>query len=160
MWLNGKAWNLMEEREAGVLVGGKGGIVLDPVTGAKIFTLQMIAGFMSIIGGFALGDTADNLLTWWDSYEDNTKTEGRDKETNKLDADGTAVEYDFLYHYLTMVFGYITFGTIAAGGFWFMNNFMKTGPAQNCDLNSMNSSQINGMIAAFGKVLVSKESCY
>lgn len=150
----------MEEREAGVLVGGEGGIVLDPVSGAKIFVLQIIAGLGSIIGGFALGDTADNLLTWFDNYATKTNNEGRDKESGKLDADGTAIEYDFLYHYLTMVFGYITFGTIAGGGFWFMNNFMKVGPATNCDLNAMSSSQINTMISQFGKVLVSKESCY
>lgn len=135
----------MEAREAGVLVGGKGGIVLDPVTGAKIFILQMLAGAMSLVGGFALGDTADNLLTWWDNYATKDRNEGSDKESGKLDADGTAADYDFLYHYLTMVMGYITFGTITAGGFIFMEKYMTAGPAKNCDLNVMNSSQINAM---------------
>lgn len=160
MWLNSKAWSMMEAREAGVLVGGTGGIVLDPVTGAKIFTLQILAGLMSIIGGFALGDTADNLLTWWDSYSTKDRNEGQDKDTGKFDPDGTAAEYDFLYHYVTMIFGYLTFGTIAAGGFIFAFTYMKAGPAVNCDLNAMNSSQINGMISAFGKVAQSKQACY
>lgn len=144
MYMNGKAWELMDERNAGVKVGGQGGLALDPLTGAKIFTLQMIAGLMSIIGGFALGDTADNLLTWWDAYADDERKEGSNKETGKVDPDGTSAEYDFLYHYITMAFGYITFGTIAAGGFWFMNNFMKVGPAQNCKTDGvLTQSQIN-----------------
>jgi hypothetical protein len=43
-----------------------------------------------------------------------------------------------------MAFGYITFGTIAAGGFWFMNNFMKVGSAQNCKTDGvLTQSQIN-----------------
>jgi len=99
---------------------------------------------MSIIGGFALGDTADNLLTWWDSYSDDERNEGSNKKTGRVDADGTSVEYDFLYHYLTMAFGYITFGTIAAGGFWFMNNFMKVGPVTSCKTEGvLTQSQIN-----------------
>jgi len=28
----------------------------------------MIAGGMSIIGGFSLGDTADELIGWFDEY--------------------------------------------------------------------------------------------
>jgi hypothetical protein len=76
MYLNGKAWSLMDERNAGIKIGGQGGLALDPLTGAKIFTLQMIAGLMSIIGGFALGDTADNLLTWWDGYANHERNEG------------------------------------------------------------------------------------
>lgn len=143
MYLNGKAWSLMDERYIGVKTDGHDGLALDPLSGAKIFTLQMIAGLMSIIGGFALGDTADNLLTWWDSYADDTRNEGRDKESGKVDPDGTSADYDFLYHYITMAFGYITFGTIAAGGFWFMNNFMKVGPVKNCKLDTLTQSQIN-----------------
>jgi hypothetical protein len=39
MYMNGKAWKLMDDRTAGVKVGGSGGLVLDPLSGAKIFTL-------------------------------------------------------------------------------------------------------------------------
>lgn len=87
-----KVWNLVDQRVAESTQGGSGGIIMDPLTAAKFFTLCMIAGFASLVGGFALGDVSDNILTWYDSYAESGKThsEGSDNDTGKLDPNGTA----------------------------------------------------------------------
>ena len=62
----------MLERENGVKLEGNGGVVIDDAQAARLFVLCMIVGSMSIVGGFSLGDTADELIGWWDHYADET----------------------------------------------------------------------------------------
>ena len=40
----------------------------------KIVVLCMIMGVMAIVGGFSLGDVADELITWFDHYSENGRT--------------------------------------------------------------------------------------
>lgn len=73
LWFTSNIWAAMDQRAIDVVNDGQGGIVIDPVTAGKLFTLLLISGFMSVVGGFGLGDVADQLLTWWDAYGQNKK---------------------------------------------------------------------------------------
>lgn len=55
-------WTKMEARVVGVKTEGQGGVALDDVQAVKIFTLCMMMGVMSIVGGFSLGDVASKLI--------------------------------------------------------------------------------------------------
>lgn len=120
---------------------------MDPLTAAKFFTLCMIAGFMSMVGGFALGDVSDQLLTWFDSYSESgkTKQEGTDVDTGKADPNGTAAEFDLIYHYVVLGAGYAVMTTIAAGGYWFLDKFLVYYNPTDCDLNAISATDLDKM---------------
>jgi len=140
LYTAGDLWSKMEARVIGVKTEGAGGVALDDVQAVKIFTLCMIMGMMAIVGGFSLGDKSYNLITWFDFYADDTHTEGRDKTSNDLDPNGTAAQYDIIYHYVTLAYGYIVFTAITLGGFIFGYNFLEfTGPTE-CDFDAVDSS--------------------
>lgn len=70
-------WEQLEARVVGVKTEGQGGVALDDWVAIKIFTLTILVGITSLIGGCGLGDVADKLITWFDNYADDTKhTEG------------------------------------------------------------------------------------
>lgn len=75
-------WTMIEERKVGAETEGKFGETFDIVQAMKFFTLCMIVGATTLVGGFSLGDTANELITWFDEYADDTKSEGVDKKDN------------------------------------------------------------------------------
>jgi len=121
----GQLWEMVEMRKVGAETEGKFGEVFDIVQAMKFFTLCMIVGTTTIVGGFSLGDTANELITWFDEYADDTKKEGTDKKTpSEVDPDGTAAKYDIIYHYVTLAMGYMLFTVITFGGHAFAMSFM------------------------------------
>jgi hypothetical protein len=161
LYFNYTVWGELDARVADA--AKYNGIVADPLTSAKIFTLLMINGLMSLIGGFALGDVSYELLTWWDSYGQTQKAwyEGWDKETYKYDTDGTAIEFDFQYHYIVLGASYILFSEIVAGGFWFLWNFKGFKPAVNCNLKDpMSNADKDKMLGLFTQALTNIDNCY
>lgn len=134
--------------------------MLDPLTAGKFFTIEVLAGFMSMVAGFALGDVADNLLTWFDNYATKTATEGTDKKSLDRDPSGTAIEFDFLYHYLTLAMGLLTFSAIAIGGFTFAEINLKFFIPTDCDFDYLDASRKAEMIGLFQKAVVSLDACY
>jgi len=61
LYVTSNVWTMTDNRVAGASAGS---IVVDPLTAVKFFTLEVLMGLMTLIGGYALGDTADNLLAW------------------------------------------------------------------------------------------------
>lgn len=164
LYLSYTIWGAVDARVAAAEAAGGLGIIMDPVTAVKLFVLLNLNGFMSIIGGFGLGDVSRNLLTWWDSYGQTQKAwfEGRDVNTNKLDADGTAIEFDFIYHWVVLGVSYLLFSVIAGGGFLFLYNYMSFGaPAKGCNLKDpMSSADTTKMLSLFQQSLTSLDDCY
>jgi hypothetical protein len=63
-------------REAGVLTDGTFGTAISMNSAMKTSTLMMVMAFGAWISAYVLGETADELIGWFDQYSDNTKTEG------------------------------------------------------------------------------------
>merc|ERR1711967_208647 len=88
------------------------------VQGYKYLALGMVIGIGAWISGLALGDSAEELLGFFDNYSDKTKNEATDKDGN-VDDDGTAIEYDLMFRFITLLFSYMTISAIAIGGYVF-----------------------------------------
>lgn len=129
-------------REMAVYKDGTMGTAVTPVMAMKAFTLIMVMAFSTWISAYTLGETADELIGWFDQYADNTKTEGRDKEDGDYDKDGTAIYYDLLYHSITAGYAYVVLTVIMLGGGWFFNSFplFKANLGDTCDLSKVSSS--------------------
>ena len=90
LWYSFSLWGMMEKREVEVRTEGRGGAPVDVIDAMKFFTLCMIVGITSLIGAFSLGDVAKNLVTWYDEWANDTKTETDGDSYDGVDPDGTA----------------------------------------------------------------------
>merc|ERR1719502_2153385 len=104
-------WQRYESMEAA-------GLTVTVVEGYKYLALGCVIGMGAWISGLALGDSANKLLGFFDEYEDKTKTEAQDDDGNS-DPDGTAIEYDLGFHFITLLFSYLTISAIAIGAYVF-----------------------------------------
>lgn len=78
----------------------------------------MVVGLGAVIGGYSLGNVADELITYFDEYSDD-KQEGKDKRTGEEDIFGTAAGWDLLYPYGIIAMGELLFSVITFGGYIF-----------------------------------------
>merc|ERR1719502_2523662 len=83
------------------------------VQGYKYLALGCVIGIGAWISGLSLGDSAQELLGFFDNYDSKTKSEARDKDSGDYDTDGTAIEYDLGFHFITLLFSYLTISAIA-----------------------------------------------
>lgn len=155
----GMLWTMVEEREKGAATEGKLGEAFDIIQAIKFFTLCMVVGFTSVIGAFSLGDTAPQLLTWFDEYADDTKSEGQDKRSLELDPNGTAAMYDIIYHYMTLIMGYMLFSVIAFGGHVFGFMFMDYTELEECNMDLLDQGKKDEILKIF-KTFTTKKLCY
>merc|ERR1719389_671531 len=118
------------------------GTAVTPVMAMKAFTLIMIMAFSTWIAAYTLGETADELIGWFDQYADDTKKEGTDKDDGEADKDGTAIYYDLLYHSITAGYSYIVLSVIMVGGGWFFNEFnaFSVTLGDDCKLDNVSTS--------------------
>merc|ERR1711975_147145 len=89
------------------------------VQGYKYLALGCVIGIGAWISGLSLGDSAQELLGFFDNYDSKTKSEAQDKEDGDYDTDGTAIEYDLGFHFITLLFSYLTISAIAIGAYVF-----------------------------------------
>lgn len=144
----------------GVKTEGKNGVALDEREALKFFVLCMIVGTTAVIGGYSLGDTANELITWFDQYADDTKKEGDEKkDASKVDPDGTSAMYDIIYHYVTLAMSFVLFTEIGFGGHLFAMEFMKWNDDIVCDFDIFDNATIDDM-KEIGAKITSLENCY
>merc|ERR1711934_923919 len=105
-------WERYEAMEAA-------GTTVTIVQGYKYLALGCVIGIGAWISGLSLGDSAAELLGFFDNYASKTKTEAQDKDSGDYDTDGTAIEYDLGFHFITLLFSYLTISAIAIGGYVF-----------------------------------------
>merc|ERR1712046_234185 len=89
------------------------------VQGYKYLALGCVIGVGAWISGLSLGDSAQELLGFFDNYASKTKSEAQDKTDGDYDTDGTAIEYDLGFHFITLLFSYLTISAIAIGAYVF-----------------------------------------
>ena len=130
----------MEAREIGVKEDGTGGVAVDDIVAMKIVTIELVVGIMALVGGCSLGDVANKVITFFDEYANDTKTEGTAKTTGTADPNGTSAHYDLLYHYAILIASYVTFTVIALGGFWFASEYISFNDDIKCDFNAISES--------------------
>merc|ERR1712086_1168742 len=99
------------------------------VQGYKYLALGCVIGIGAWISGLSLGDSAQELLGFFDNYDSKTKSEARDKDSGDYDADGTAIEYDLGFHFITLLFSYLTISAIAIGAYVFGFIYLGQTPA-------------------------------
>lgn len=156
----GELWKAIDLRAVTVKTEGQGGVALDEMEALKLFTLCMIVGLTALIGGFSLGDTANELITWFDEYADDTKSEGDEKtDPSNKDPNGTAAKYDIMYHYITLAMGHMLFTMITFGGHMFGMHFMRFNDEVDCDFNMIDDATISEVRGIFTTV-TSLEKCY
>merc|ERR1711898_18581 len=95
------------------------GNIITIVQGYKYLALGCVIGIGAWISGLALGESAQELLGFFDNYDSKTKSEAQDKDSGDYDADGTAIEYDLGFHFITLLFSYLTISAIAIGAYVF-----------------------------------------
>ena len=133
-------WALMEKREFQVKTEGSGGVPIDHIDAIKFFTLSMIVGFSSLVGGFSLGDSAYRLLFFFDVEGTFTKNEIDTNSDGTIDEDGTAVQRDVLYHVITKMFAFAVFTSITLGGHMFGWMFMRFNETFECDFEAVDNA--------------------
>lgn len=130
-----------EARSLAVYTEGTYGTAVTQVMGIKGFTLLSILALGVWISAWTMGDTADELLNWFNEYQDKTDNEGTTKTNNTPDLDGTAFEKDLLYHSLTTAYSYIVLTAIMVGGYVFTFNFYTFFPvASDCAITDASAS--------------------
>lgn len=129
-------WDAADARLAEAKAGSIG--VETPLTvekGIKAAVLCMVAGVSTLISAYALGESADELVAYFDDYSDDTNKEGDDKtDSSNKDPAGTAAQNDIGLHLITTLYGYFVLGAIATGGFIFANQFLGFDDTFECDL--------------------------
>lgn len=132
-------WNEVEQREIGVTTEGSGGVALDEFQSAKLFVIGLLFGMMSIIGGYSIGETTDQLISWFDNYTtDRTKEACQNGTLNDdtcylNDDSGTSLGYDSIYHFLTIAGSYGLFFAITIGGYIFSFVYATITEPAECD---------------------------
>jgi len=116
-------------REAGAALGLYGA-AFGANDGFKYLALGTIIGGGAWIASVALGDSATELLGFFDNY--NTKVEGTENNATSADTDGTSLMYDLIFH-LVSLFAYFTVSSaIWLGGIIFGFVWMNPTEETNC----------------------------
>jgi hypothetical protein len=135
--LASQIWYMIAEREIGVVTEGSGGVALDEFQSAKLFVLSLMFGMMSVVGGYSIGETTDQLIAWFDNYSQTHPNEAcNNGNTSNCDLDesaGTALGYDSLYHFLTIASSYLLFFAITLGGYIFSFVYASITEPAECD---------------------------
>lgn len=113
-------WQRYEAMEAA-------GLTVTIVEGYKYLALGCVIGVGAWISGLALGDSANKLLGFFDEYEDDTHSEA--SNGSDVDPDGTAIQYDLGFHFVTLLFSYMTISAIAVGAYIFGYMYLGQGDA-------------------------------
>jgi hypothetical protein len=94
------------------------------------------------ISGWTIADTADELLGWFDKYDDSTDDEGTQKQSPfTRDAAGTSILFDLIFHSVTAVYSLFVLSSIMVGGYVFAFIFASFGgPLNNCDLSDVDAA--------------------
>lgn len=125
----------------------------------KTIALLFVSCFGIVLTGYSLAYSADNLIGFYGQYDDDTKTEGDDKnDASNDDPDGTSIQWDLLIvHGLETFYAWFVFSAISYGGFIFYSLFNPLDDNIECDFN-VPASQYDGTMAIIGNVK-DYESC-
>jgi len=123
----------------------------------KTMTLTTLIGIMMMVGGYCMGDVVDEIVDWFNNYEDKTDDEGTNNGTR--DPDGTATTEDLIYHAVIGIYSMFVFDSMAFGSYIFGFEFLNLSEDNlECDLESADLTIYNDAFA-IGDLIVDKKSC-
>jgi hypothetical protein len=131
-WAGSAQWKAMDDRmaEANTTVFNAH-TPLRWSTGVMHFLLSCLTGMTTMISGVALGEVANELLHYFDAYDDKTNSECSD---SSCDTKGTSVQYDVIINHLVTVFyGQFVLGAISLGGYIFMLSYTSLDDEFDCE---------------------------
>jgi len=130
---------------------GKFGGAATMVDAIKFFALLMVQTIAVWIAGASLGDNADELLDFFNHYDDNTATV--DKEDASRPYDQVPSEFDLLFHAITTAGAWVLYTFIMFAGYYFAFYFAKFYPvSETCDLDGFEASKYSGINAALESI--------
>lgn len=143
-------WDTLEARIAEAKEGSIGiETALSWQKALKTHVLTMVVGVIVIIAGFVMGDIADEVLTWFDQYADDTSKEGSEvRDYRKVP--GTAALQDMFTHSIVSAYAMIIFVVMSLGSFYFAHEFLQTALVdddfgEKCDLAKVDKSVYSGV---------------
>merc|ERR1711988_1023502 len=122
----------------------------------KVFTLLMVGSMSVLIAGYSLGQIiAPISLFYWVYATDPIRVEAclKDDPTECF-KDGTGFENDNFYHSITSGYAWFQLAAIAAGGYYFMYQFIGLDDGFACDLQENSVSAAT--YAAIGPILAAQ----
>ena len=137
------------QREWAVWHEGSWGHPVDVIEAIKMFTLLIVFSIAVWISGYSLASNADELLDYFNNYDQYTDDEASTKTNNTRDPEGTAIVYDLGYHVLTIFGADLVFEAVYIGAWWFADKFKGFHEVHACDVNDYDSSQYSGIIDDF-----------
>jgi len=108
----------------------------------------MVVTFGTVITAYTLACTSEQLISYYGEYDDDTKTEGDEKDDSSADdADGTSAQWDLgITHLLTTFYAYFVFTTISYGGYIFFLIFSPLDDSNiECDFSAAPNGQYDGV---------------
>jgi hypothetical protein len=133
-------WSTVEAREIAVATDGQFGTAVATMDALKLGVLGSIVAMATWVGAYAMGETMNPLIGWWDKWSDDEQNEGSKKTNGDVDNHGVSAEYDFLYHSITVVYTWMTFTAIIVGSMIFYGQILVFKPVQGCDLDEVQES--------------------
>jgi len=118
-----------ENRELGAAQGSYGA-AFGANDGYKYLALGTIIGGGAWIGSVALGDSATELLGFFNNYD--TKAEGNNYDGTERDADGTSIVYDLSFHVVSLLAYFVVSSAIWLGGIIFGFEWMTPSVDYKC----------------------------
>lgn len=112
----------------------------------KTSTLMILLGSIIITAGFSGADVADELISWFDEYSNDTSKEGSKKTNGDVDPDGTSAMEDIPQN-IMIASMFLALGMVMTGGaYWFAYNFVNLG-ADNfvCDVEGQDPAAYAGV---------------
>ena len=108
----------------------------------KTMTLTTLIGIMMMVGGYCMGDVVDEIVDWFNNYQDKTDDEGTNDGV--VDPAGTATTEDLIYHAVIGVYSMFVFDSMAFGSYIFGWEFLNLSEDNlECDVESADLSVYN-----------------
>lgn len=139
-WSASSIWDSVAVREVAVAEQGFMGAAVSFLDCLKFVTLGLVVAIATYYAAYSIGETVDDLIGWFDEFDDKTGKEGDDKDTNAKDIAGTSLLTDLQYHAVTTVYTWLVFTWIILGSNLFAMEFLGFKRLAGCNLDNVNES--------------------
>lgn len=146
-WYSSQLVEEMQRREHAAYTEGSLGHPVDTIQAIQHFVLLMVMTVVTWVVGCSLGDSMDDLISWFNAYDDKTGNESIAQDST--DEDGWTIFWDMGYHTVLIIGVDILYGTMMLGANWFyaQSGFADFRPVEHCDLGETDSSRYNGLVS-------------
>ena len=141
--------NTLGAREAAALTEGSLGHPVSIVEAMQHSTLLIVLAVVTWIVGCSLADSMDELINFYNKYDDKTDERKIDNDSGVYDEYGVATWRDLIYHTVTIIGTDVVFGSMMVGAhlFYAYSGFADFKPAANCDLDDIDASRYSGLVS-------------